>query len=540
MKDSRKSTATVPSHYLILSSILIWVVGALALPITQDEAYYSMWAKNLSWGYFDHPPAVALAAIFGSLVESSAFFSRLGTIILAIMTVFTFRALVRNSGIQSKKIENTAILLGFFNLMGLVFGFLTTPDTILLFSWTWALSESAAALNIDRRRWLLAGLATGIGLLSKYTMSIIGPVFLLGIIFGDRKALKTPWPYLGGLVALLVFTPQLQWNSNHDNITFQFQFSHGMSTDRPNTGSFLTPPLPEDKNSDEYKASLAFAELEKAEQKEEKQPQFYDSFLKKLNIYIGYYASQVGFWGILIFPLLLLLSKKKSRSVHSNISFGNCRPLLLTSVFFPLFLFGTISLFSKVEANWSAMYLIGASVLLAPIAVNKYSFLFKAAIFNVLALLVLLYHANSGFFAKRPHRDRALQETHGYENLADKLSTKVLPVFADSYQIVSMIRFYDPKSSVTQWPKITRDSEYTRNPNLNKYTMDSLRQMGGFWIVTSEKIPPIISGFRFVALSQLRDCKGQRIQEIEANNFNFSARCRQPIHEWYLVKYEAP
>ncbi len=51
-----------------LTVLRLWAAGALGL--AADEAYYWLWSKNLSFGYFDHPPMVAVlirasTAVFG-------------------------------------------------------------------------------------------------------------------------------------------------------------------------------------------------------------------------------------------------------------------------------------------------------------------------------------------------------------------------------------------------------------------------------------------------------------------------------------------
>src|SRR5262249_61341032 len=74
---------------------------------------------------------------------------------------------------------------------------LTTPDVALFTAWCAALHEGAAALAGRRRRWIGAGVAVGLGLLSKYAMVLIAPVFLWGLWRSDRQALRTPWPWLG-------------------------------------------------------------------------------------------------------------------------------------------------------------------------------------------------------------------------------------------------------------------------------------------------------------------------------------------------------
>ena len=49
--------------YLIL---FLWVcvdlLTALFVNIHSDEAYYALYGAHLAWGYYDHPPMVALLA----------------------------------------------------------------------------------------------------------------------------------------------------------------------------------------------------------------------------------------------------------------------------------------------------------------------------------------------------------------------------------------------------------------------------------------------------------------------------------------------
>nr|HQV33842.1 glycosyltransferase family 39 protein [Calditrichia bacterium] len=57
----------------------------------------------------------------------------------------------------------------------------------------------------------------GLGILNKYTLFFWGAGVLVGLILTiNRRALLTPWPWLGGLVALLVASPNLIWQHQHD------------------------------------------------------------------------------------------------------------------------------------------------------------------------------------------------------------------------------------------------------------------------------------------------------------------------------------
>jgi len=79
--------------------------------------------------------------------------------------------------------------------------------------------------------WYLAGAALGLGLLSKYTAILIVPGIFLYLILSasQRKWLWTIHPYLGLLLALLIFSPVIIWNYQHDWASFFFQSSSRFS-----------------------------------------------------------------------------------------------------------------------------------------------------------------------------------------------------------------------------------------------------------------------------------------------------------------------
>jgi 4-amino-4-deoxy-L-arabinose transferase-like glycosyltransferase len=74
--------------------------------------------------------------------------------------------------------------------------------------------------------WLAVGIAVGLALLSKYTALFFGAAILIWLIVVPRlrRWLWSPWPYLGGIVAFLVFSPVILWNANHGWVSFIKQF----------------------------------------------------------------------------------------------------------------------------------------------------------------------------------------------------------------------------------------------------------------------------------------------------------------------------
>jgi 4-amino-4-deoxy-L-arabinose transferase-like glycosyltransferase len=80
----------------------------------------------------------------------------------------------------------------------------------------------AAAPRAALAWWLFTGFVAGLGLLSKYTMGIFA-VSAAGYLLTTpalRDRLRTPGPWLGALLAGLLFVPNLGWNAAHGFATF--------------------------------------------------------------------------------------------------------------------------------------------------------------------------------------------------------------------------------------------------------------------------------------------------------------------------------
>jgi hypothetical protein len=81
----------------------------------------------------------------------------------------------------------------------------------------------AKVLETGRGAWWLAvGIAVGCALLSKYTALFFGPAILIWLVLVPklRRWLISPWPYLGGLLALAIFSPVIFWNADHHWVSF--------------------------------------------------------------------------------------------------------------------------------------------------------------------------------------------------------------------------------------------------------------------------------------------------------------------------------
>src|SRR5258707_4640948 len=207
----------------ILALVVLRLIAAAFTPITFDEAYYWMWSKSLAGGYYDHPPMVAVVIRLGTLIAGDTELGvRLVSILLALpMSWAIYQATSVLFG--GRRVAATAAILLNVTLMAAVGTMIVTPDAPLLVASSFVLLALAKVLQTGRGAWWLAvGAAAGCALLSKYTALFFGPAILIWLIVVPklRHWLISPWLYLGGLVAVLMFAPVIWWNADHHWVSF--------------------------------------------------------------------------------------------------------------------------------------------------------------------------------------------------------------------------------------------------------------------------------------------------------------------------------
>src|SRR5262245_46819091 len=204
--------------YGILGLVLLRLVMAWTTPLAIDEAYYWLWSKHLAGGYYDHPPMVALLIRLGtSIAGDTEFGVRFIFVLLGVPATW---AVWRAAAILWRDEPLAAAAALYFNLtMFVAVGtVLATPDAPLLVASAFVLYFLAKVHETSCGAWWLGGLA----LLSKYTAVFFGLsiALWLALVPSLRRWLATPWPWLGGLIAVVLFTPVLMWNAEHDWVSF--------------------------------------------------------------------------------------------------------------------------------------------------------------------------------------------------------------------------------------------------------------------------------------------------------------------------------
>ncbi|MEP3048507.1 MAG: glycosyltransferase family 39 protein [Roseibium sp.] len=192
----------------------------------EDEAYYRIWGLYPALSYYDHPPMIGWWIAAGQKIFGD--------------TVFAVRALVVFTGLigtlalwRTAKIlfdERTAgwaVLFLSTSLLVGIGGILATPDAPSVLFWglgLWALAEFSISKNANW--WLVIGLMAGCGLLAKYSLLFFGAGIVLWLLWvpGARRWWSSWQLWIGGLIAIICFSPVLYWNNTHEWVSFYKQF----------------------------------------------------------------------------------------------------------------------------------------------------------------------------------------------------------------------------------------------------------------------------------------------------------------------------
>ncbi|MBC7478282.1 MAG: glycosyltransferase family 39 protein [Pseudorhodobacter sp.] len=219
MQDGSRAALAISLGFLVLHLAL----GAL-IPLIGDEAYYRLWASSLDWDYYDHPPMIAAMIRAGiTLFGDSPFGVRVVPLLGMAVASLGVADMARSCAVSQVR----AVLYFNTGLLVLAVGGFATPDApSTLF---WVLSTAAAlraTAGQGRLWWVLAGLAAGLGIMSKFTNLFLGVGFVGWLLFTKtgRASLRGLGPWLAVVAALVPVVPLLQWNLSHDGLGFQRQF----------------------------------------------------------------------------------------------------------------------------------------------------------------------------------------------------------------------------------------------------------------------------------------------------------------------------
>ncbi len=218
---------SAPSFLLLLGIIcLINLLTAGLVNISGDECYYWMYGNNLDWGYFDHPPMLALWIKMGYTIFPNTLGVRLFPVLASTASIAILYHLTKvlHESLSPKQAPLHLDFLSLFAccLLYQVYCFIATPDNPLLFFGS--LFLLVYYYHLRQVTWLtsiaLGILAAGL-LYSKYHGILV--LFFVGL--SNLHLLRKPSTYIAAVIAFLLFMPHLYWQYSHDYPSLVYHLS---------------------------------------------------------------------------------------------------------------------------------------------------------------------------------------------------------------------------------------------------------------------------------------------------------------------------
>jgi len=204
--------------YFLLAWTALNIIQAYTLELHADEAYYWLYSRFLDWGYFDHPPMVALFIRFGDSIMHNELGLRILTITVSTASIYILWLILKKYNADAK------LFIVVISCMFMVhmYGFTTTPDAPLFFFAV--VFYYFYQRYIDNDSWALAlilGLVVACLLYSKYHA-----VLLIGFtVLANLKLLKRLSFWFIVVLAVVLFIPHILWQIHHNFPSLNYHLS---------------------------------------------------------------------------------------------------------------------------------------------------------------------------------------------------------------------------------------------------------------------------------------------------------------------------
>jgi len=203
--------------YLLASIFFLNLLQGYFTELIFDEAYYWYYAQRMAWGYFDHPPMVALIVKISSLFFDGELGVRFISSVLSAGTYIVLWFSIDNHR-KNKYVLHYFILIFSMTLIH-AYGFLTLPDTPLLFFTALFLliyKKFIKAPSIGLS--VLLGLVMAALMYSKYHAVLV----ILFVLMSNLRLVFNRYAWLSVLIALICYTPHFIWLIDNDFVSIKY------------------------------------------------------------------------------------------------------------------------------------------------------------------------------------------------------------------------------------------------------------------------------------------------------------------------------
>src|SRR5215469_18082998 len=213
-KNQLALTATAVILCLSACKLLVHLYAGRHYGYFVDELYYLACSRHLDWGYVDQPPLIALITwiartVLGDSLPAIRFLPALAGAADVALTALMARELGGKRFAQALAAVCALVAPGV--LAAHNFLSMNAFEPLFWMGCAWLYMRIVNSGN--QKLWIWFGILAGFGLQNKYSMLIFGAGIVVGVLLTPaRRLLGSPWFWVAGAIALVIFLPNLLWN----------------------------------------------------------------------------------------------------------------------------------------------------------------------------------------------------------------------------------------------------------------------------------------------------------------------------------------
>lgn len=466
--------------------VLISIIQAAFTELFDDEAYYWVYSRFLDWGYYDHPPMIAVWIKAGYAIFHNELGVRLFPLLFNAATIFIVQQLT------CKKDDRLFYAVVLSIAVTQIGGILAAPDAPLLFFtvlYFWLYQRFLQKTNLINA--VLIGLGMACLLYSKYH----GLLIILLVLCSNLQLLKNKYTYIAGVICLVLFVPHLYWQYTYDFPSVQFHLF--------------------ERNASGYQFSFT----------------------------TEYLLGQIAFAGPVI-GWLLLWAAFMYRPV---LPVERAMKFTLIGIYIT-FLLSTYK--GRVEANWTVVAFIPLMVLSHRYLVQHYQlqkWVYRSVPVTLLLVVAGRLYLMSWFPAVLSIKQNEFHDNRRWTQEIRRQAGRLQVVFVNTYQRASKYWFYTGtpafslnspdyrRNNFNMWPiedSLIGQTVYIDVPGYNEGYQRRFQRHG--WRYPHNGIQPGYYSFSRVLFSAIRyTCLNQRAIQIRTNvaiPTNYQVLFQQPVY----------
>ena len=209
----------IPKQFYFFLAV-IFILNLIQSNFTQlifDEAYYWYYSQNMAWGYFDHPPMVALLVKISSFFFNGELGVRFMSCVLSAVNILLLWLMIDNPK-KNDYIKHFFVLVFSMTLLN-AYGFFTLPDTPLLFftscfllTYKYFIKKPTAIIAV------LLGVFMAALMYSKYHAVLV----IFFVLLSNLKLTTNKYAWLSVVVALCCYAPHFYWLYENDFVSIKY------------------------------------------------------------------------------------------------------------------------------------------------------------------------------------------------------------------------------------------------------------------------------------------------------------------------------